>query len=315
MDYKDKRKKILEMREEKEDLNMQVAINLFIKSRKLKNLTTNTAAFYSQTLAKFSDFLEDNDVLKPSDVILEDVQEFIQIRMDKGNSIPTINKYVRSLRAFFNFLCLSGYLLENPMEAVDKLIEDKRILRTLGGDQVTALLNVPNRATLAGFRNYVFLLLLLDTGLRLEEATTFRVEDIYWKERVIQVLGKGREERLVPFSEVLAVHMLQYLELRGEPETRTFFVNINGQPLKRRTIQEEISDYGKMAGIKGVRVSCHSLRYTFARNYILNGADIVSLMKIMGHKSLHMAQLYAEMFKTDITKQHAKFSPVSSIFN
>lgn len=89
------------MREEKEELKMQVAINMFIKSRKLKNLSSSTAAFYSQTLTKFSDFLEDNEVFKPTDVILEDVQEFIQIRMDKGNSTPTINKYIRSLRAFF----------------------------------------------------------------------------------------------------------------------------------------------------------------------------------------------------------------------
>jgi integrase/recombinase XerD len=315
MDYKQKRKLILEMREAKEDITMHEAVNLFIKSRKLKNLSSNTTASYSQSLETFNNFLQENDVVKPRDIILEDLQEFIQQRMEKGNSVPTINKYIRNLRAFFNFLCASGYLLENPMEAVDKLIEEKRILRTLSRDQVYALIDVPNRATAAGFRNYVFLLLLLDTGLRLEEALTFRVEDVYWQERVIQVFGKGRQERLVPFSEVLAVNLMEYAELRPVAETTIFFLNVDGQPLRRRTIQEEISDYGKLAGITGVRVSCHSLRYTFARNYILNGADIVSLMKIMGHKSLHMAQLYTEMFQTDITQQHGKFSPVSSIFN
>ncbi|MEK4039697.1 tyrosine-type recombinase/integrase [Paenibacillus sp. FSL F4-0122] len=315
MEYKDKRKKILEMREEKEELKMQVAINMFIKSRKLKNLSSSTAAFYSQTLTKFSDFLEDNEVFKPTDVILEDVQEFIQIRMDKGNSTPTINKYIRSLRAFFNFLCSSGYMIENPMEAVDRLVEEKRVLRTLSRDQVHALLEVPNRSTPAGFRNYTFLLLLLDTGMRLEEALSFRLDDVFWQERVIQVFGKCRQERLIPFSDILAAHMLEYVEFRGEVESRIFFVNVDGQPLKRRTIQEEVSEYGKIAEIKGVRVSCHTLRYTFARNYVLNSGDVVSLMRIMGHKSLHMAQLYTEMFQADISKQHDKYSPVSAMFN
>ncbi|WP_053061614.1 tyrosine-type recombinase/integrase [Paenibacillus sp. VT-400] len=315
MDYKEKRKLILEMRHTKDELDMKSAINMFLNSRKLKNLTENTISSYSQSLEKLSVFLEVNEIIKVNKIIVEDVQEFIQTRMELGNSAPTVNKYIRNLRAFFNYLSSSGYLIENPMEPIDKMVEEKRVLRTLNREQVTKLLDVPDRATPAGFRNYVFILLILDTGLRIEEAMSFRVEDVHWKEQVIQVFGKGRKERLVPFSATLAVHLREYLELRGETDTSVFFVNIDGLPLKRRTVQEEISDYGQLAKIKGVRVSCHSLRYTFARNYILNGGDIVSLMKILGHKSLHMAQLYSEMFQVDISKQHGKFSPVNSIFN
>lgn len=315
MEYKEKRKLIIESRGKGEILDMHAARALFIKSRKLKNLTENSVAAYNQALGKFSEFLDENGVEKLADIIVEDIQEFIQIRMDEGNSAPTINKYIRSLRAFFNFLCSAGYLTANPMEMVDKLAEEKRVLRTLSRDQVQTLLDVPNRSTPAGYRNYVFLLLILDTGLRLEEALTFDVDDVSWQERIIKVFGKGRWERLVPFSDLLTVHMREYLELRGDSESSVFFLNVDGQPLRRRTIQEDISDYGKIAGIKGVRVSCHTLRYTFARNYVLNGGDVVSLMRIMGHKSLHMAQLYTEMFNADISKQHDKFSPVSSIFN
>ncbi|WP_342438132.1 tyrosine-type recombinase/integrase [Paenibacillus sp. FSL L8-0436] len=315
MEYKEKRKLILEVRQEKEKLDMHSAIGLFIKSRKLKNLTGNTTASYTQSLGKFYSFIEENDIGKINEIIVEDIQEFVQTRMDEGNSAPTVNKYIRSLRAFFNYLCSAGYLTENPMEPIDNLAEEKRILRTLSHEQVSVLLDVPNNSTPAGYRNYVFMLLILDTGLRLEEAITFGTEDVHWTERVIKVYGKGRKERLVPFSDVLAVHMREYLELRGETDHSVFFVNVDSQPLKRRTIQEEISDYGKLAGIKGVRVSCHTLRYTFARNYVLNGGDVVSLMRIMGHKSLHMAQLYTEMFQADISKQHGKYSPVSSMFN
>ncbi|MFC6653678.1 tyrosine-type recombinase/integrase [Paenibacillus rhizoplanae] len=288
---------------------------MFIRSRRLKNLTSNTTTSYSQALGKLYNFLNENDIGKVNEVILEDIQEFIQTRIDEGNSAPTINKYLRSLRAFFNFLHGAGYLIENPMDTIENLVEEKRILRTLNHKQVKLLLDMPNLSTPAGYRNYVFMLLILDTGLRMEEAITLSIDGIYWTERTLRVFGKGRKERLVPFSDILAVHMDEYLRLRTETDSSEFFVNINGQPLKRRTVQEEISDYGKKARIKGVRVSCHTLRYTFARNYVLNGGDVVSLMRIMGHKSLHMAQLYTEMFQTDISKQHDKFSPVSSIFN
>ncbi|GAA0134749.1 tyrosine recombinase XerC [Paenibacillus sp. YSY-4.3] len=314
MSYKDRRAMILEQREAKEDLDMISAINMFLFSRKVKNLSEGTFSFYKQTLNDFSNFLSSLEVLKPSEVILEDIQEYIRGRSEKGNSVPTINKYIRSLRAFFNYLCSSGYLRENPMEAVDKLVEEKRVLRTLSRDQVRTLLNIPNQGTPAGYRNYVFMLLLLDTGVRLEEALSVRLPDIFWEERVIQVFGKGRRERIVPFSEMLAAYLYEYIGIRGDLGHDVLFVNVEGQPLKRRTIQEDISNYAAKAGIDGVRVSSHSLRYTFARNYLLNGGDVVSLMKIMGHKSLAMAQLYAEMFQPDIARQHAKYSPAMSIF-
>jgi len=315
MDYKEKRKRIMAMKGEMQDIEMQEAISQFLKSRKLKNLTDNTTKFYLQTLNKFADFMEQNEIAKPRDVIMEDVQEFIQQRAGKGISAPTINKYIRSMRAFFRHMRNSGFINDDPMEFIDNQVEEKRVIRTLSREQTQALFNTPNRATPAGFRNFVFMLTLLDTGMRLEEAITFYITDIYWKERVIKVYGKGRKERFVPFSDTLAPYLMQYSELRGETEHLTFFVNVDGQPLKRRTIQEEISNYGKAANIKGVRVSCHSLRYTFARNYLLLGGDVMTLMNIMGHKSLTMVQLYAEMFQTDINRQHGKFSPVSSILN
>ncbi|WP_025676497.1 tyrosine-type recombinase/integrase [Paenibacillus polymyxa] len=315
MDYKEKRKKIIEQKRNKELLEMDEAITGFLQSRKLKNLTENTHDFYFQTLSKFKEFLAENDVSRPIDVITEDVYEFIQRRLDIGNKASTVNKYIRGLRAFFNHLHSSGYLNENPMEPIDKLVEEKRINRTLSREQVVALLDAPDRGTIAGFRAYVFLLVLLDTGIRLEEALTFRVHDVYWQEQVIQIYGKGRTERVVPFSETLALRLREYQEMRGEQEHDIFFVNAEGQPLRRRYVQEQISDYGKLANIKGVRVSCHSLRYTFARNYLMNGGDIVSLMSIMGHKTLEMVKLYAEMYQPDISVQHTKYSPVNSILN
>lgn len=315
MSYKEKRKLILEIREEREKLSLHSAINMFIKSRRLKNLTSNTVEAYSQSLNMLYDFLSDNDIGKVNEIILEDIQEFIQTRIEEGNSAPTINKHIRNMRAFFNFLRGAGLLINNPMDMIKNLVEERRIVRTLNHNQVKLLLDVPNRSTPAGYRNYVFMLLILDTGLRIEEALTLCIDGIYWADRIMRVYGKGRKERLVPFSSILAFHMREYLEMRIETNYSEFFVSIDGHPLNRRTVQIEISDYGKIARIKGVRVSCHSLRHTFARNYVLNGGDIVSLMRIMGHKSLHMAQLYTEMFQTDISRQHDKFSPIRSIFN
>lgn len=91
--------------------------------------------------------------------------------------------YIRNLRAYFKHMHSCGYITENPMETVENLLEDEKILRTLSGEQVRKLIGTINKGTPAGFRNYVYVVLLLDTGMRLEESLNFRMQDVFWDER------------------------------------------------------------------------------------------------------------------------------------
>jgi integrase/recombinase XerD len=83
--------------------------------------------------------------------------------------------------------------------------------------------------------------------------------------------------------------------------------------MKKRTMQQNMKRYGDSAQLKGVRVSPHTMRHTFAKFYIMNGGDGFTLMKILGHTTLEMAQTYVSMFSTDIAKQHRKFSPLERL--
>ena len=70
---------------------------------------------------------------------------------------------------------------------------------------------------------------------------------------------------------------------------------------------------GRQAGITGVRCSPHTLRHTFAKNYLLNGGDIFSLQRILGHSSLASVRTYLNLFDGDLKKQHRRFSPVDNM--
>ena len=71
--------------------------------------------------------------------------------------------------------------------------------------------------------------------------------------------------------------------------------------------------YGQKASITGVRCSPHTFRHTFAKNYLMNGGDIFSLQKILGHSSLASVRVYLNLFATDVKKQHLRFSPVDNL--
>jgi integrase/recombinase XerD len=68
--------------------------------------------------------------------------------------------------------------------------------------------------------------------------------------------------------------------------------------------------YGAAAGIQGVRVPPHTLRHTFATQYILNGGDAFSLQQILGHSTLEMVMIYVRLANRDVALQHKKYSPV-----
>jgi integrase/recombinase XerD len=75
---------------------------------------------------------------------------------------------------------------------------------------------------------------------------------------------------------------------------------------------ERIESGGLRADITGARCSLHSCRHTFAKNYLLNGGDIFSVQRILGHSSLASVRIYQNFFAPDIKRQHRQFSPVGN---
>ena len=96
-------------------------------------------------------------------------------------------------------------------------------------------------------------------------------------------------------------------------QVTSLFLSDRGLPLTKSGIQQIIRRYGKKAGISGVRCSPHTFRHSFAKNYLLNGGDIFSLQKILGHSSLASVRVYLNLFAADVKKQHMRFSPVDNL--
>ena len=164
------------------------------------------------------------------------------------------------------------------------------------------------------------LLLLLDSGIRVSELVNINHEDVNLSEGWIKISkGKGGKERIVPVGSVVQKALWKYINhCRPQPLTQKvtrLFLSDDGLPLTRSGIQQMLRRYGKRAGISGVRCSPHTFRHTFAKSYLVNGGDIFSLQKILGHSSLASVRIYLNLFGTDIKKQHQKYSPADNLVN
>ena len=234
----------------------------------------------------------------------------------RGLSGHTINTYMRSIRAFWSWLIEEEIIQSNPFSKLKIPKPPQKIIATFSPHQIELLLGVMS-SSVEGYRDAVIVLTLLDTSLRVNELINLKMENVWLEEGLIKVLGKGNKERLVPIGKqirkLLWRYITQYRPEPARPKLDNLFLTQDGRPLTKNRVETIMKHYGRTAGLTGVRCSPHTLRHTFAINFLRNDGDIFSLQKILGHSSLEMTRRYCELANVDIKKAHAIASPVDNL--
>jgi len=287
-------------------------ISLFLQDCRFRNLSQRSMSYYDSTLHYLLQVLEEQKQSSDFDQITSDTlqRHFLGYMVEKRLAPQTINGRLSCCRIFFRFLHRHGHIPTNPAAVLTSVKAPKDAIATFSHDELVRLLRQPDQSTFTGLRDYTILLLLLDTGIRIGELLNLRVDDLHMQEMELTVKGKGSKERRVPFQKTCAKALRAYLTARGDLPTPALFVSIDNQPLRIRSLQDRIHDYGLMAKITGVRVSPHTFRHTMAKMYIRNGGDPFSLQLILGHSCLDMVQMYVRLFSNEVKEQHQKYSPV-----
>jgi integrase/recombinase XerD len=152
--------------------------------------------------------------------------------------------------------------------------------------------------------------------MRINEALSLRTEDIDMKTRSITLearFNKNRRARIIPLT---AETLKLLLELIDENKTHfreanKVFLSCYGEEVKDTQMNKRLKYYGDITGVgKEIRTTAHTWRHTAARNYILNGGDPYTLMRLLGHSSIHMTRRYVQMTADDVRIKHEQFSPV-----
>jgi integrase/recombinase XerD len=297
--------------------DFETCLHMFLRDARIRNLSAHTLKYYRNELTALRGILEAQKVsTRPDRITLEIIRQNVILHMVEtlGHKDTTINTRLRAVRAFFNYLYREKMIAENIGADIKLRKAKKEVVETFSREQVQELLRQPNQATFTGFRDYTILLLLLETGIRVRELTEITVKDIRWEDGQILINGKGFKERLVPIQATMKRQLRKYIAIRGDTHTPALFVTIDNTPLTIRQVQNRVSKYGRMADVKNVRCSPHTLRHTFAKMSVQNGADVFTLQKVLGHTSLEMVRNYVNLFSSDVMDAHKRFSPIEKLF-
>lgn len=235
----------------------------------------------------------------------------------KGLSGHAINTYLRSIRAFWSWLVREDVIMSSPFSKVRIPKAPKKVIATFSNTQLADMLKAINTATVAGFRDWTMILMLLDTGLRASELTGLILDDVNLEDGLMKVHGKGNKERVVPIGGRVQKAIWRYLQRNrsqpANPLCPTLFLTASGRPITTDRLRTTVEKYANKANITGVRCSPHTFRHTFAISYLRTGGDVFSLQRILGHSSLEIVRNYVNMGGADVKACHRRFSPADNM--
>lgn len=230
-------------------------------------------------------------------------------------SAVTINNYIRNLRAFFNWLDSEYMLKKNPMKKVRQIKINRSPREYISDEDFKRLLSTLDRSYYSEHRDYVMTVLMIDSGMRLGECSSVTVEDLNLTKHHLILraeITKGRKSRTVYFSprtELVLRRWLQFKDRYVESDY-LFPVKHSGAHIEVSTFETNFKKYLRRAGINE-KITPHCLRNNFAKRCLMNGMDVFSLSKILGHSSVTVTeQAYLDLTDEDIGKRYQHFSPV-----
>lgn len=277
----------------------------------VRNLSANTVKAYRDAIRMLVTHICHSKRIEADSILITDVTPKVILSMlddvehKRGCSVKTRNLRLSAFVALAKFVALNcpehiEWCREIRNIPVKKT--PKTLITYLEKEEMDALLETPDRNTVQGWRDYVLLLFLYNTGARAEEAASLQIKDLCMPKGkglpIVTITGKGNKKRRCPLWDNTR-RELRTLIGKREPDDFVFINRLN-QPMTRFGVYEMVTRHAMklaetMPSVKGKRVSPHTIRHTTATHLLQAGVDINTIRAWLGHVSVETTNIYAEV--------------------
>ncbi|MFI6279611.1 tyrosine-type recombinase/integrase [Streptomyces sp. NPDC050988] len=304
----------------------------WLRALKSENKSENTIRIYGHAVRSFTAFLTDEeDGYRPAvdeegnpgrpapteldEIHREHVQAYITATIER-TSASNAHQHFRSLKTMFNWLVDEEELARSPMRTMKPPTVTETEVPVISDDDLSKLFRTCRGKTYADRRDMALLMLFLDTGVRLSEATDRRVADLDLDLMVLQVLGKKNKVRSVPFGRATATALDRYLRAAAKHKGKALEDDMwlwwgdrnKGQRITIWGVGTMLKRRCAEAGIAALHP--HQFRHTFAHQWKVGGGNEDDLMRITGWTSRQMLSRYASSAGAERARAaHKRLSP------
>ena len=281
-----------------------------------RGLAANSLEAYLRDLSRYEIYVKEIlELPSPALVELNHLREFLLFLGDECLlSERSLARNLSAVRSFHQFLFSDGMLPADPSARLSMPRFGRKLPEVLSVQEVELLLETIDTSQPLGIRNRAMLEVLYGSGLRVSELIQLNLSRIYFDDGFLQILGKGKKERLVPAGEPALFWLRRYLEeVRSHqkivPEDRDkVFLNRRGKALSRVMVFHIIKDLSRACDLTK-NISPHTFRHSFATHLLEGGADLRAVQDMLGHESITTTEIYLHIDREYLREVHALYHP------
>lgn len=246
----------------------------------------------------FVNWLNANDYSQINQTV---INEYILYLNDAYENKITVNSLLRNIRTFCNWLYKRQYAPKVKIPVKKNYEVNKEVYTQ---EELKLLLKKPTDTTKFNeLRNWAIINFFIGTGCRINSLINVKINDVNFNTDTITLrVTKNKKQQVIPLSSTLKTVLRQYLRTWHNTPTDYLFPNQYGEQLANNQVTHAINKYNKDRGV--TKTSCHLFRHTFAHNYLIQGGDIFRLQQLLGHSTLDMVKIYANMNNIESLKQN-----------
>ena len=284
-----------------------------------KRFSSHTLKAYQTDLNQFFSYLEQYTLEHLEDISHLHIRSWIVDLVQSGLSSRSINRKLSTLKTLYKYLRKRKIVTVNPVIKVIAPKQGKRLPVTIKKTEVERMLEMMNPGeSFAAVRDWAIIEVLYHTGIRRAELIELKVIDIDFSSSTLKVLGKGRKERIIPFSRTLAHVFKTYLKAREEALSgltltiEQLFLTDQLKKLYPKFVYNLINRTLALVSSVNQR-SPHVLRHSFATHLSDNGASLNAIKGLLGHKSLAATQVYTHNSVERLKKLYQQAHPKAKL--
>lgn len=279
-----------------------------------RGLSINSIASYENDVISLRDYVLKNKVKEsPIECNPNTINSFIY-NSSKKNSARSQARKISGLKSFFKFLVFEGYLKTSPMSNIESPKLGRKLPDILNVEEISQMISSIDVNEKFGQRNKTIIEILYGTGIRVSELIELKISNIFFKENIIRVVGKGDKERFVPIGIQAKKSVNDYINNKRnhqkieESSNDVLILSKDGKKLTRHMIFTLIKNISIKSGITK-KISPHTFRHSFASHLLKNGADLRTIQLILGHENITTTEIYTHLDSKHLLNVMKKYHP------
>lgn len=283
------------------------SLESFLTDCHIRRLSPRTIEFYKAKLKLFALYCEAQAISTIDQLDTTALRRFFLWLEERGNNPGGRHAFYRTLRAWLRWMEdeYEGFI--SPLRRLKPPKVEVQPIEGVGLADVKALLATCDK-TFSGRRDKALLLVLLDSGLRIGECLQLDWNDVDLVGGSVLVRHtKNKKPRTVFLGRAARQALRAYAKLRKDDHPAVW-LTVHGERMTYTAVREVLRRRSRQAGLKQIP-SPHDFRRTCALQMLRNGADVVSVSRLLGHSSLEVTKRYLAQTEEDLQQTHNRHSP------